>query len=76
MTPSEFKAWFEGFCEGIDGAPSKEQFERIKERVEKIADSAPAPVGDRYYLPLTQPRVFPTPYWESLPINNTTSFNA
>ena len=25
MTPSEFKAWFEGFSEGMDGPPSLKQ---------------------------------------------------
>ena len=28
MTLSEFKAWFEGFTEGIVGAPSAKQFEK------------------------------------------------
>lgn len=36
MTLSEFKAWFEGFTEDMDGAPSKKQFERIKEKVAQI----------------------------------------
>ncbi len=36
MTLSEFKAWFEGFTECMDGAPDKEQWKRIKARVKEI----------------------------------------
>lgn len=57
MTPNEFKAWFDGFSDAINGAPNEEQFERIKEQVGKIADSAPTLVGDRYYLPTDLPRL-------------------
>ncbi len=36
MTLSEFKAWFEGFTESMEAAPSKKQWERIKARVAEI----------------------------------------
>jgi hypothetical protein len=36
MTPSEFKAWFEGFTEGLDGRPTEKQWERIVSRVKEI----------------------------------------
>lgn len=36
MTLSEFKAWFEGFSEGVNGTPTPEQWGKIKARVEKI----------------------------------------
>lgn len=36
MTLSEFKAWFEGFTESMDGAPSEKQFKRIKAKVAEI----------------------------------------
>lgn len=36
MTLSEFKAWFEGFTECMDGAPDKDQWKRIKARVKEI----------------------------------------
>lgn len=36
MTLSEFKAWFEGFTECMDGAPDEKQWERIKARVNEI----------------------------------------
>ena len=43
MTLSEFKAWFEGFTESMEKAPTPNQWERIKERVAKIqTDSAVA----------------------------------
>src|SRR5262245_15416306 len=36
MTPSEFKAWFEGFAEGIEGVPTLKQWEKIKQRASEI----------------------------------------
>ena len=36
MTLGEFKAWFEGFNESIDGAPTPEQFEKIKEKIDSV----------------------------------------
>jgi hypothetical protein len=36
MTPSEFKAWFDGFTEALAGVPTKAQWARIKERVSEI----------------------------------------
>ena len=29
MTPSEFKAWFEGFTEAVPGVPTKAQWARL-----------------------------------------------
>lgn len=42
MTLSEFKAWFEGFTESIEGksAPTQKQWAKIKEKVALI-DGAP-----------------------------------
>jgi len=36
MTLAEFKAWFEGYTEGITGAPTEAQFDRIKKKVAAI----------------------------------------
>lgn len=36
MTPAEFKAWFEGFTEGMDGKPNDKQWKAICERVKTI----------------------------------------
>lgn len=36
MTLAEFKAWFEGFTEDMDGAPNTKQWKRIKDRVKQI----------------------------------------
>lgn len=44
MTLSEFKAWFEGFTESMDGPPSLKQWERIQARVKEISG---APVTER-----------------------------
>lgn len=58
MTLAEFKAWFEGFTEDMDGAPSKKQWERIKARVSEIDGVAVTrtvfvdhyiPAGRRYW---------------------------
>ncbi|UXN74487.1 hypothetical protein N8D56_04925 [Devosia sp. A8/3-2] len=39
MTLSEFKAWFEGYTEGLDGAPTEKQFKRIKAKVAEITST-------------------------------------
>jgi hypothetical protein len=41
MNLSEFKAWFEGFTESMEGAPSEKAWERIKGRVKEIKDAPP-----------------------------------
>jgi len=51
MTLSEFRAWFEGFTEEMDEAPSKKQWERIKKRVKEIDGTT------------TTERVFVERYW-------------
>lgn len=38
MTLSEFKAWFEGFTEQMDGPPNKKQWQRICKRMDEIDD--------------------------------------
>lgn len=51
MTLSEFKAWFEGFTENMDGPPSADQWKRIKKRVKEI-DWTPRHIFiDRYVHP-------------------------
>lgn len=59
MTLSEFKAWFEGFTEDMDGAPNKKQWDRIKARVKEIDGVAVTKTVfvDRYLPPYR-------PYWE------------
>jgi len=58
MTLSEFKAWFEGFTECMDGAPDKDQWKRIKARVKEIDGVAVTKTVfvDRYLPPYR-------PYW-------------
>lgn len=58
MILSEFKAWFEGYTEGLEGAPTKAQFERIKEKVKEISGTPITyPIYiDRYVQPWR-------PYW-------------
>lgn len=47
MTPSEFKAWFDGFTEAFTGCPTKGQWTRIKARVAEIDGQ---PVTERVYV--------------------------
>lgn len=49
MTPIEFKSWFEGFTEFLEGPPSKKQWDRIKARISEM--KAPVP---NYYYPYPQ----------------------
>lgn len=64
MTLAEFKAWFEGFSETMEGAPSEKQWERIKARVAEINGSVVTErvFVDRYIEPYR--RYWPSaPYW-------------
>ena len=56
MTPSEFKAWFEGFTEAVPGVPTKAQWARIKTRVAEIDGR---PITEHVYLHR---------YWNTYPI--------
>lgn len=62
MTLSEFKAWFEGFSEGIDTAPTAEQFAKIKAKVAKIDG---APTTERIFIDRWWPAYRPHQWWES-----------
>lgn len=60
MTLAEFKAWFEGYTEDLKGAPTEQQFARIKEKVKAI-DGTPTtyPIFvDRWW-----PNPNPAPVW-------------
>lgn len=56
MTLAEFKAWFEGYTEAVEGAPTDAQWARIKARVAEIdGTTITFPVYiDRYVQPLYQ----------------------
>ena len=52
MSPIEFKAWFEGFSEGIEGRPTEKQWTKVKERVAQITPTAtPYPIFVDRYVP-------------------------
>jgi hypothetical protein len=36
MTPADFKAWFDGFSEGVGDHPTPQQWARIKERLSEV----------------------------------------
>lgn len=69
MTLSEFKAWFEGFSEGIDKAPTEKQFAKIKDKVALIDGAA---VTERIYLDRYVPHYphYPLswPVWTNSPV--------
>ena len=37
MDAKEFKAWFEGFCEGVGDTPTAEQWAKLKQKVGTLA---------------------------------------
>jgi hypothetical protein len=66
MTPLEFKAWFDGFSEGIDKVPTQKQWARIKDRIAEIDGHRTEPIFvDRYrpYYPYYQPYNPCGPVW-------------
>lgn len=66
MTLAEFKAWFEGFTEYVEGVPNEKQWKRIKARVKEI-DGVPVTKTvfvERYVTPYVPYR----PYWSSLDV--------
>ena len=69
MTPSEFKAWFDGFTEAFEKVPTKAQWARVKERVAEIDGKA---VTERvfvdWYLPNhpTYPWGYYYPPWQAV----------
>lgn len=57
MQLSEFKAWFEGFTESMNGPPNAQQWERIKSKFKEIdGNSITYPVFIGRY-------VYPCKYW-------------
>lgn len=44
MTVDEFKAWFEGFCDGIEGSPTVDQWAKIRDKVAKLNSTPKGPV--------------------------------
>ncbi len=64
MTPQEFKAWFDGFTEAMQGLPNESQWKKIQERVGQI-DGKPVsyPVYVDRYWPVAPRRPWEAPYW-------------
>jgi hypothetical protein len=60
MTPKEFKAWFEGFTEAMNGLPTEPQWAKIKARVAQID-------GNPVSYPVFVDRYWPRPrqWWET-----------
>lgn len=58
MTLNEFKAWFDGFTEDMEGPPKAKQWARIQERVKEITGN---PVSYPVYVDRYWNR--PQPYW-------------
>ena len=66
MNLAEFKAWFDGFTENLDGPPGPKAWERICARVKEIKpDPTPWPQFVKEYIPYypTWPQYYPVqPY--------------
>jgi hypothetical protein len=74
MTLAEFKAWFEGFTEGMEAAPDEKQWERIKARVKEINGVAVTKTVfvDHYVEPYR--RYWPNvPYWSGQAFSSNTA---
>lgn len=56
MNLSEFKSWFEGFTENLDGVPNPKQWARIRAKIGEIKD-APATTRVEYIYSYPQ-------YWQ------------
>lgn len=63
MTPSEFKAWSDGFTEAIGDRPSDKQWQRIKDRVAEIDGTSAVPFYIERYRPCYIERY--GPWWVS-----------
>lgn len=64
MNLSEFKAWFEGFTDNLDGPPGPKAWEKICERVKGIkVDPTPWPVFVDRYVPRYPRHPFDGNYW-------------
>lgn len=68
MTLQEFKAWFEGFSENLDGPPDEKKWGRIKTKIAEINGAITSyPVFVEKYLPY---RYYDyTWYGRSVPMN-------
>lgn len=64
MTPSEFKAWFQGFTEALEGTPSVAQWARIKARVAEIDGRA---ITEHVYINRYVPHYYPNYPYINLP---------
>jgi hypothetical protein len=76
MNLSEFKAWFEGFTDNLDGPPGPKAWEKICARVKEIkADPTPWPQFIREYVP-AYPRWWHSGGWSYLGNMNSSSAGA
>lgn len=58
MTLNEFKAWFEGFNENLDGVPNRRQWDRIVEKVAALGEPSRL-IGQGYAPPTPAGHPFP-----------------
>lgn len=43
MNVTQFKSWFEGFCENIDGIVTVDQWEKVKNKIKILEESRTNP---------------------------------
>jgi hypothetical protein len=70
MTFNEFKCWLDGFNESIKGAPTAEQWEKIKAKFDTVDLTFPVPNVTPSVWPVTLPALPVSPVfpWEKYPI--------
>jgi hypothetical protein len=70
MTPSEFKCWFQGYTEALEGTPSETQWKRIKARVDEIDGRA---ITEHVYINRYVPNwYYGYPYYGQWTVGSTT----
>jgi hypothetical protein len=68
MNLSEFKAWFEGFTESMDGPPGEKAWKRIQDRIKSIKSDEPTTrhVFHEYYERPWRRWYNEGPWWSSV----------
>jgi len=66
MNLQEFKAWFEGFTDVLEGCPNEKQWEKIKERIKEIDGT---PITEKIYVDRYYPTYPYYPYYYNHPWN-------
>lgn len=56
MNFHDFRNWFDGFVENIEGAPTEAQWQRLLARMAEVTETAPTPVIVQQQAPPPEPK--------------------